>query len=106
MWKIFYGDGSSVEVTKEEFGLLEPLNVQCIAQENDRGWHVVSHADFYIFTDDMDFIGVDIIGFWDYMFRPTSRRCVLFGRTIDTPNFQVIHQTALSYADQKRRENK
>lgn len=99
---IYYGDGSTFDGDPRS---ADPLNVQAIAQDGKNGWHVVSHADYYIYTEEMGFVGVDSVGFWDYMFRIVPVRIVLFGRTIPSDKFNPIFQEALAYADKKRREN-
>jgi hypothetical protein len=103
---IHYGDGSVF--THEDGTIFEasPINVQAIAQDGDRGWHVVSHGDMYIWRDDMGFLAVDEPGYWDYMYQTLDHpKIVFFGRTIDTPLFQEIFQSALAFADQMRRAN-
>lgn len=103
MWKIYYADGDSQTYEYPE-NILDRIRVQAIAQENEKGWHVVSHADYYVFDKEMGFYGVDYTGLLLYWMKAGREKVVLFGETMHTPIFQEIHQKALAFADAKRRE--
>lgn len=99
-WKIYYGDRTTFT---DEDGNPEDApcrNVQVIAQVSDRvGKYFCRSDDFYIFDESIGgWQGVDIAGFYDYLFRP-GLKIVKFGRTISNEEWNDILGWAMKEDD-------
>lgn len=92
-WRVYYGDGTTVESDGFPVDRVPARNVQVVVQDHPSvGWSMVHTRDFYIWADER-WRGVDQFGLYDYLCEPGWKR-VLFGRTINRDDFNTIYQQA------------
>jgi hypothetical protein len=98
-WRIYYGDGSTVDDTADPW-LVPGVNVQAIVQADpDVGRYVLHHQDFYWWMpDDGQWHQGDHFGLWDYLARPGPRK-VVFGRSLDNVSYKALLAEAVNDPD-------
>ena len=90
-WKIHYGDGSIFSSDDGRPEDAPALNIQAIAQRDDRvGRFIVTRSDFYLFLDNQ-WIGVDWFGMLD---RLMDIGVIKTGRTITSEAYNDVIQRA------------
>lgn len=91
-WRVYYGDGSTVDNTQSSIFELPTVNIQAIVQRDPEvGRIVLNRWDYYCWRgDDLLFYGSELGGFWDYLFNYPAAKHILFGRTMPTAEYQAI----------------
>ncbi len=97
IWKVYYGDGSSLSSQDIEPEDLPGRNVVCIVNKHpDVGRQIVTRHDYFWF--DEIWHGGDLFGLYDHLLIPGWKK-VLFGRTIPTGDYENIIKIALNDSD-------
>lgn len=101
-WKIYYGDGSTYSDRDGSPYLAPILNVQVIVQDSD---NILGRTLMHGATppEKGNFVWqgngwniCDTVGFWDYMMHYEGPKAALFGRSINTQDFEAILKRAIS----------
>lgn len=99
-WRIYYGDGSTVDDTELNPFDVPGLNVQAIVQaDEDVGRYVLHRMDFYWWVpEDNEWNQSDQFGLWDYLQRPGPKK-VVFGRSLNNIDYKRILALAIKDKD-------
>lgn len=96
-WKIYYGSGLTVTNLQSPPEKVPGRNIICIVNRHSEvGKQIVTRHDYYWF--DKIWTGGDIFGLFDYLLIPGWKK-VLFGRTIETEEYEKIIKMALLDVD-------
>ena len=97
-WKIYYGDGSTYSDEDGDPFDAPALNVQCIVHADKAvGRMIRAKCDFYWLVKE-GWHGGDIFGMWDYL-ASSGRKKVIFGRSIETDQYQTVLKSAINDPD-------
>lgn len=92
-WRVYYDDIEPVAGSSDaEAYALRTTGVQCIAVENPArvtGWGIVTGRDAYLYREGR-FWACDQAGVWDHLYFYEGPKCILFGRTIPTKQYDKI----------------
>lgn len=95
MWRIYYGDGSSLDDSDGQPVGEYARGILAIVQgHNEIGWYILSGSDYYVLRGDR-WWGVDIFGLFDWLM---DSGLVVFGRTVTNEEFSRV--LAAAKADQ------
>jgi hypothetical protein len=97
-WRIYYADDSTYEGSTEKDAIkATAYGVEVIAIENsyrETGFGIVTGRDAYLYKDGR-FWGCDEAGIWDHLYFYPGIKVILFGRTIDTDDYDKLVARAL-----------
>jgi hypothetical protein len=104
LWRIYYGDNSTLDNTECDVFQLQTQDVQAIVQwDKHVGRTVLHRGNAYCWRDSEQlwYRTEDEAGFWDYLYNFRGKKYILFGRTIDTGQYKAILQAAIADKDFK-----
>lgn len=102
MWRIYYGDGSTVD-DSTPVADVPGVDVQLIVQADPNvGWAMLHGRDFYIWFEGDYWQGVEQFGLFDYLARPGVKK-VIFGRWLTRDEFQALYVRAKADRDFARK---
>lgn len=95
-WRIYYADGS---VYGSEHGAPHEAprdGVQAVTREDPAtGWGVEeSREGYWVWREDYGWLGVDHMGWWDYLMHAQQPLVCLFGRTLSRERYGAILKAA------------
>lgn len=103
-WIIFYGDGSTFDSTQGEAGEAPSADVQVVVQiDADHKWVTYAQSKCYVWgwKDDNRWIGVDDLGYLDYLLNYRGWKAILVGRWCDEKTFNRIFKRATDWIAEK-----
>ena len=106
-WRIYYGDGTTVDSSQCDVYDVPARNVQVAAShtpdpQHSTGCLPVHRKDYYWWEPDCEeWSGGDLFGLFDYLIQPGPKK-VLFGRTIEADDYRRIIKAACEDRDLMR----
>lgn len=89
-WKIYYGDGSTIDSRGAIPCEVPGTNVQVIVQDGK----LQSGKDAYYWNADIGWCGCDTAGMFDYLHFYVGHQKVIFGRSIRDEDYWEIRKKA------------
>ena len=100
-WRVYYGDGTTLDNTQCSVFELPTQDVQAVVQfDLSVGRIVLNGLSVYCWHDkDTEWKAHDYVGMWDYLFHVQGPKYLLFGKTISNEDFFRIRQEAIADKD-------
>lgn len=97
-WRVYYGDGLTYSDRDGSLYDAPRVDVQAIAIEQPPPTppRIIQGKDFYIWREDLGWIGCDWGGLFDYLMLSPGPKTVLFGRAIRDDIFWEVVKRAVN----------